>query len=75
MSNSFTCQTMAQIALYEQRGEHAVGVHVLPKLLDEKVARLHLGKLGVKLDKLTPGQAKYLGIRPSGPYKLDTYRY
>ena len=75
MSNSFTCQTMAQMALYEQQGKLPLGVYVLPKRLDEKVARLHLGNLGVKLDRLTPKQAKYLGVRPSGPYKLDTYRY
>jgi adenosylhomocysteinase len=75
MSNSFTCQTMAQIALYTAAEPYAPGVYVLPKLLDEKVARLHLGKLGVKLDMLTRSQAKYLGMKREGPYKLETYRY
>lgn len=75
MSNSFTCQTMAQIALYTAETPYAPGVYVLPKLLDEKVARLHLGKLGVKLDVLTRNQAKYLGLKREGPYKLEAYRY
>ncbi len=75
MSNSFTCQTMAQIALAEKRGTLENTVYVLPKSLDEKVAYLHLGKLGVKLDQLTAKQAKYLGISRQGPFKPDTYRY
>ena len=75
MSNSFTNQVMAQIELYARSSEYPVGVYVLPKHLDEKVARLHLGKLGVKLDKLTPAQAKYLGIKTDGPYKPAHYRY
>ncbi|MFU8780901.1 MAG: adenosylhomocysteinase [Kiritimatiellia bacterium] len=75
MSNSFTCQTMAQIALVEQKGRLDNKVYVLPKSLDEKVARLHLGKLGVTLDKLSARQAKYLGIDRTGPYKPETYRY
>ena len=75
MSNSFTCQTMAQIALAEKRGTLENKVYVLPKSLDEKVAYLHLGKLGVKLDQLTAKQAKYLGISRQGPFKPDTYRY
>ena len=75
MSNSFTNQTMAQIELYANPGKYPVGVYVLPKLLDEKVARLHLGKLGIELETLTPGQARYLGIKRTGPYKPNTYRY
>ncbi len=75
MSNSFTCQTMAQIELYARRGRFATGVHVLPKALDEKVAWLHLGKLGAQLETLSRRQARYLGISARGPYKLDTYRY
>ncbi|MDA0576887.1 MAG: adenosylhomocysteinase [Verrucomicrobia bacterium] len=75
MSNSFTNQTMAQIELYANPGKYPVGVYVLPKLLDEKVARLHLQKLSVVLDTLTPAQARYLGIKRTGPFKPDTYRY
>lgn len=75
MSNSFTNQTMAQIELYTKPGKYAVGVHTLPKKLDEKVARLHLDKLGVTLTKLTPKQAAYLGIPAAGPYKPAHYRY
>ena len=75
MSNSFTCQTMAQIELVEKQGRLDKKVYVLPKSLDEKVARLHLGKLGVTLDRLTAKQARYLGISDDGPYKPDSYRY
>ncbi len=75
MSNSFTCQTMAQIELVEKKGKLENGVYVLPKELDEKVAHLHLGKLGVKLDQLSRKQARYLGIPQNGPFKPDTYRY
>ncbi len=75
MSNSFTCQVMAQIAMFKEPGKYEIGVHVLPKILDEKVARLHLDKLSVKLDELTTKQAAYLGIEPNGPYKPDFYRY
>ena len=75
MSNSFTNQVLAQIALWRDRGKVALGVHVLPKKLDEKVARLHLGKLGVELTKLTPKQAEYLGVPVEGPFKPDHYRY
>ena len=75
MSNSFTNQTMAQIELYSNPGKYPVGVYVLPKTLDEKVARLHLGKLGVKLDRLSTAQAKYLGVPAEGPYKPSHYRY
>jgi adenosylhomocysteinase len=73
MSSSFTNQVLAQIALFTEK--HPLGVHVLPKKLDEKVARLHLGKLGVKLEKLSKKQADYLGIPVDGPYKTDWYRY
>jgi len=73
MSTSFTNQVLAQMALW--KGGFEVGVHVLPKRLDEEVARLHLPKLGVKLTRLTETQAKYLGIPAGGPYKPDHYRY
>lgn len=76
MSSSFTNQTMAQIELWTNRKKYQkVGVYVLPKELDEKVAALHLGKLGVKLTTLTSKQAKYLGLNPKGPFKPDHYRY
>ncbi|MCC6933445.1 MAG: adenosylhomocysteinase [Deltaproteobacteria bacterium] len=75
MSCSFTNQTMAQIALWTEKGKYPVGVHTLPKHLDEKVARLHIGKLGVKLTTLTKKQADYLGIDVNGPYKPAHYRY
>ncbi len=75
MSNSFTNQVMAQIELYRNRDQYPVGVYTLPKQLDEKVAMLHVGKLGVKLDKLTRAQAKYLGVPQHGPFKPDHYRY
>ena len=75
MSNSFTNQVLAQIELFAKRDEYEVGVHVLPKHLDEKVARLHLAALGVKLTELTKVQADYLGLNVEGPYKTDQYRY
>lgn len=75
MSNSFTNQTLAQIELYQDADKYELGVYTLPKHLDEKVARLHLEKLGVKLDVLSQGQADYLGISTEGPYKPDHYRY
>jgi adenosylhomocysteinase len=75
MSNSFTNQVLAQIELYANSAKYPLGVHVLPKHLDEEVARLHLGSLGVHLTELTPKQAAYLGIDVSGPYKSDSYRY
>ncbi len=75
MSNSFTNQVVGQIELWTKAEEYELGVHVLPKHLDEEVARLHLGKLGVKLTKLTQKQADYLGIPVEGPYKPDYYRY
>ena len=73
MSNSFTNQTIAQISLWQDA--YAVDVHVLPKHLDEKVARLHLAKIGVALEELSDAQASYIGVEVSGPYKTDTYRY
>jgi len=75
MSNSFTNQTLAQIALWNRPEEFEPGVHVLPKVLDEKVARLHLKKIGVELETLTDEQAKYIGVPITGPYKSDQYRY
>ena len=75
MSSSFTNQVMAQIALAKNQGEYGKKVYVLPKKLDEEVARLHLAHLGVKLTELTPKQAEYLGIPAEGPYKPDHYRY
>jgi adenosylhomocysteinase len=75
MSNSFTNQTMAQIELFTNHGAYERKVYVLPKQLDEKVARLHLDALGVKLTTLTKRQADYLGIAVEGPYKPDSYRY
>ena len=75
MSNSFTNQTMAQIELFTQTGQYVNDVYVLPKHLDEKVARLHLDALGVTLTTLTQEQADYIGVPVEGPYKPDTYRY
>jgi adenosylhomocysteinase len=75
MSASFTNQTLAQIELYTKRGQYPVGVYTLPKTLDEKVARLHLPKLGVKLTELTDKQTAYIGVPKEGPYKPDYYRY
>ena len=75
MSNSFTNQMMAQIELFTKTEEYPVGVYVLPKHLDEKVARLHLDALGVKLTVLTKEQADYIGVPVEGPYKPDHYRY
>ncbi len=75
MSSSFTNQTIAQIELWQNPGKYENKVYVLPKELDEKVARLHLAKLGVKLDKLTKEQAEYIGVSQTGPFKPDAYRY
>ncbi len=75
MSASFTNQVMAQIELHTNASSYERRVYTLPKHLDEKVARLHLGKLGVKLTELTDSQAEYLGVPKSGPYKSDHYRY
>jgi adenosylhomocysteinase len=75
MSNSFTNQVLAQIELFTKTEDYPVGVYVLPKHLDEEVARLHLPSLGVKLTELTDGQASYLGVPVEGPYKPEQYRY
>jgi adenosylhomocysteinase len=75
MSNSFTNQTMAQIELFENSANYQHDVYVLPKHLDEKVARLHLDALGVKLTTLSKNQAEYIGVAVDGPYKPDSYRY
>jgi adenosylhomocysteinase len=75
MSSSFANQTLAQIELFTNTAKYPVGVYVLPKHLDEKVARLQLAKLGVKLTQLTDEQAKYIGVAKQGPYKPDHYRY
>jgi adenosylhomocysteinase len=75
MSNSFTNQTIAQVELFTKTEDYPVGVYVLPKHLDEKVARLHLDALGVKLTQLTKEQADYIGVPVEGPFKPDTYRY
>jgi adenosylhomocysteinase len=75
MSSSFTNQVMAQIELYGNTDKYEKKVYVLPKHLDEKVARLHLDKLGVKLTKLSPEQASYIGVKPEGPFKPEHYRY
>ena len=75
MSNSFTNQVLAQIALWTENEKYPLGVHLLPKKLDEEVARLHLAQLGVKLSTLTQKQADYLGVPVEGPFKPDFYRY
>jgi adenosylhomocysteinase len=75
MSASFTNQTLAQIELWTNPGKYECKVYTLPKHLDEKVARLHLEKIGAKLTKLRPDQATYIGVAPEGPYKPDHYRY
>jgi adenosylhomocysteinase len=75
MSNSFTNQTIAQIELYGKNDEYEKQVYVLPKHLDEKVARLHLDALGVSLTELSAEQAAYIGVPVEGPYKSDHYRY
>jgi adenosylhomocysteinase len=75
MSTSFTNQVLAQLALWTETDKYDVGVHLLPKKLDEEVARLHLDKLGVKLTKLTPEQAEYIHVPVEGPYKPGYYRY
>ena len=75
MSNSFTNQVLAQIELWTRPDAYPVGVYVLPKHLDEKVARLHLDALGVQLTELSPEQAAYIGVPVEGPYKVDHYRY
>jgi len=75
MSNSFTNQVIAQVELFTRTAEYPVGVYTLPKHLDEKVARLHLDALGVRLTQLTKDQADYIGVSVDGPYKPETYRY
>jgi adenosylhomocysteinase len=73
MSNSFSNQTLAQLDLW--KNNYKPGVYMLPKYLDEEVARLHLEQLGVKLTKLTKDQAEYIGVNAGGPYKPEHYRY
>jgi adenosylhomocysteinase len=75
MSSSFTNQVMAQIELFGNAGKYERKVYVLPKALDEKVARLHLGKLGARLTTLSKEQASYIGVPVEGPYKPEPYRY
>ena len=75
MSNSFANQTLAQLDLWEKRETYKPGVYVLPKKLDEEVARLHLEKLGVRLTTLTADQADYIGVPVEGPYNPEHYRY
>jgi adenosylhomocysteinase len=75
MSNSFTNQTLAQMELWSNAGKYENKVYMLPKHLDEKVARLHLKKIGVELEELRPEQAKYIGVEVQGPFKPDYYRY
>jgi adenosylhomocysteinase len=75
MSSSFTNQTLAQIELWTNPGKYQNQVYTLPKHLDEKVARLHLDKIGVKLTKLSDKQSSYIGVPQEGPFKSDHYRY
>jgi len=75
MSNSFTNQTLAQIELWTNSDKYENDVYTLPKHLDEKVARLHLAKIGVELDVLSQAQADYIGVPVEGPFKQDFYRY
>ena len=75
MSSSFSNQTLAQIELWVNPTKYEKKVYTLPKFLDEHVARLHLGKIGVELTQLSPEQAAYIGVGPNGPFKPDTYRY
>jgi adenosylhomocysteinase len=75
MSSSFANQVLAQIELYGNTAKYPVGVYILPKALDEKVARLQLKTLNAQLTELTEEQAKYIGVPKSGPYKTDHYRY
>ena len=76
MSNSFTCQVLAQIELWQNRDQYGAGeIYLLPKHLDEEVARLHLDQIGATLTELTPEQAEYIAVDPAGPFKSETYRY
>ena len=75
MSNSFTNQVLAQIELYSHNAKYTNDVYILPKHLDEKVARLHLQRIGANLTELTSKQAEYISVDRNGPYKADHYRY
>ncbi len=75
MSTSFTNQVLAQLELWQRGESYSINVHVLPKHLDERVARLHLDRIGVKLTVLTDEQAQYINVKKSGPFKPDYYRY
>jgi adenosylhomocysteinase len=75
MSNSFTNQALAQIELWQQVEKYTPGVYILPKHIDEEVARLHLEKIGCKLTQLSAQQAAYIGVKSEGPYKPEHYRY
>ena len=75
MSTSFSNQVLAQIELFTKRSEYPIGVYILPKHLDEKVARLHLDALNINLTELRDDQAAYIGVPVEGPYKPDSYRY
>ena len=75
MSNSFANQTLAQLDLWKNKDTYKIGIYILPKKLDEEVARLHLEKIGVKLTTLSKKQADYLSVPVEGPYKADHYRY
>jgi adenosylhomocysteinase len=75
MSNSFTNQVLAQIEIFSKTDQYPIGVYVLPKHLDEEVARLHLAKIGAKLTTLSAAQAAYIGVPLNGPYKSEHYRY
>ena len=75
MSNSFTNQVLAQLELWENSSNYENKVYMLPKHLDEKVAKLHLDNLSVELEELTEDQAEYIGVKVNGPYKPEYYRY
>jgi adenosylhomocysteinase len=75
MSNSFTNQTLAQLELWNNTDQYENDVYMLPKHLDEKVAKLHLAKIGVELEELSQDQADYIGVKVEGPYKPEHYRY
>jgi adenosylhomocysteinase len=75
MSNSFTNQTLAQLELWQNSANYENDVYMLPKHLDEKVARLHLAKIGVELETLSDDQANYIGVKVEGPFKAEHYRY
>ena len=75
MANSFTNQVLAQMEIWNNTAAYEIGVHILPKHLDEKVARLHLARIGVKLTELKKDQADYIGVTVEGPFKPEHYRY